>query len=1672
MLVILLCSGASAAWAAPQYQTGDAPTPGCQWVYSTGGQSAFANLLKDHNGTPLSDLYFGDGFGAGSGMARIGYLDFDGDGTQDVFRTALRTDGLLQWQYAPDSRNEWVDLTYAAAPTAFRFGDFNGDGKSDVLAIYTNADGSQSWNYSASGTANFQTLKEISPGEVSRYSAPRVGDFNGDGVADIFVAEPRSDGAWQWKYAPDGYKPFVALTYAFAEPASLQFGDFNSDGFTDVFAALPQADGSQQWVYSPGGAGNFVTLQNVSAAQVAEFARLQLGDFNGDGATDVFVVTPRSDGAWQWNLAAGGSAAISSSGMNYATISPDELRFGKFGAAQGYSNTDVFAILHCDPIITPTPTYTVTPTATPTHTVTPTATPTHTVTPTPTATKTVTPTPTPTVLGPNQPVPLLQPLAMAGGLAATIAVEPTHGYAGQAIRIRGQAPTGAGRIRISNVLNGRTIGGIDVTPAADGQYETQLTIPPGMAPGDNQLCALPVGLANAEITCTSFMVDTPPVANLHGALAQQGVNAQLQLYDANQHLAYTAPIDANGAFNMGDINPGVYRYGIAGQVDSPVNSGIVTIIPGVAVDLSEQLKSAGVILCSDAPSAWVTARYSEPQPAPASMYEQYQLVSSDVRVTIFKNVALEQLANELVFKVQQSQFGLYINHVRTDVIFQASAQTKGAAEKIIYRFYGPTGNLLATKSVGPPFQLTYDVGQLPPSFSDTQNPYMTVTPVVNGEEQRCAPRYDFVVIPNPLEKPGVQGDPYSSIYWDKNSEVYRFQIALPKIDGLLPWQHALPKLPIVGTLNNRLNTAMRAAGYIRLNGETVITNADAIADVYILNNQLISPNSPIARNTQQDKNGIIVKFNILKKQNQSVSIHFTDTDLTFSIPMIEIPIIGIPGIFELGVYGSGSEGIGVSLDGAILPFQPSLAATLTPWRDYERTQGLYVGALSVFKAGADLYTYIKVSAPLTLELTQNKPSVHVDACFKIIFRAHAWARAPLADPSHTFPLVNHTDCPLVLASMANVDNADDAPPPELPSPVVAFAQDGRALSAYVEQVIESPAITVGQVGNSTTITRTSVIARLRPDGSQTWDAAIRLNDPTHAAFDPAVAFVGPSQMPMVVWVEYPYDASAMTDSNDVNGRLVRQEIFYSTWDGNAWRAPVRLTDDLLADGLPVLAGSVDGAILAWTRDLDSNVQTQADQQIAVTQFDPSSAQFGPIQLLHSGDGLNADAAVAYDTSVSPARPYVAWIYDNDANPMTADDRRVNVAYGGQQDWVLLNPQPLPPRVDSPTISVADGRVQLAFLVRQAATDGTVPLVGPNGALWTAQLADNAWSVNPVLGARGETIFAEQPRLATAAGETLLLARRFGLANTTAELGQLSLSRLGGDGGFSAPLYLTDAQHTNWQAALAINPITRESLILNVARTLGGRQAASAAALTTVASTQAILASTVDTLSGDVEPVEAIALSASADPALDPLWVSQSVAPAGQVVTVTTTVRNVGRDVATGVQVALYTGQPGSGQVQQTRSINRDLAMNESVAVTFTLTASGAQQPFYVELSTSGDNGAGQNDRVAALLGSPTAPIIDAVQPSSLTTDALEIDWHSVTGEEPTGYRVLRSSGQDGAFTLIGETTVPNFTDIVVERGTSYCYQVQAYSTDTVSPSSATQCGQLDQRQTYLPLIKR
>jgi len=323
-----------------------APVAGCQWLYSAGGAGQFVDLFNDPDATPLQNLRFGAAFVESIIIARNGLLDFDGDNRQDVFRTVPRQDDYLQWQYSPGGAGAWVNLAYAGIPLDdLRFGDFDGDGKTDVFAAVPQADGSRQWSYSARGVANFTVLKTVSAAAHTLYGLPQPGDFNGDGVTDLFVTEPRLDGAWQWKYAPGGAGDFVNLAYATILPADLRFGDFNADRKTDVFAVAPQPDGSQQWVYSAGGAANFVVLKTVSAVLDTLYGIPQIGDFDGDDSSDLFVVEPRLDGAWQWKYAPGGAGDFVN--LNYATVRPADLRFGQFNGAADGLKTDVFVAPDC-----------------------------------------------------------------------------------------------------------------------------------------------------------------------------------------------------------------------------------------------------------------------------------------------------------------------------------------------------------------------------------------------------------------------------------------------------------------------------------------------------------------------------------------------------------------------------------------------------------------------------------------------------------------------------------------------------------------------------------------------------------------------------------------------------------------------------------------------------------------------------------------------------------------------------------------------------------------------------------------------------------------------------------------------------------------------------------------------------------------------------------------------------------------------------------------------------------------------------------------------------------------------------------------------------------------------------------------------------------------------------
>ena len=148
-----------------------------------------------------------------------------------------------------------------------------------------------------------------------------VGDFDGDGCSDVFLAT----GA-VWVYSPCGTGIWRYLNTSGYRLGQLAFGDFNGDGKTDVFTQR-----GDRWYVSYGGKTAFQLLPAGSNIPMKDY---RFGDFDGDGKTDIFRANGRQfyysdDGASPWKPLASSSKTIG------------ELRFCDFN---GDGRTDVFSL--------------------------------------------------------------------------------------------------------------------------------------------------------------------------------------------------------------------------------------------------------------------------------------------------------------------------------------------------------------------------------------------------------------------------------------------------------------------------------------------------------------------------------------------------------------------------------------------------------------------------------------------------------------------------------------------------------------------------------------------------------------------------------------------------------------------------------------------------------------------------------------------------------------------------------------------------------------------------------------------------------------------------------------------------------------------------------------------------------------------------------------------------------------------------------------------------------------------------------------------------------------------------------------------------------------------------------------------------------------------------------
>ena len=240
--------------------------------------------------------------------------DFNGDGTSD-FLWRNQNGTLVDWTMNGSEITSSQGVTFAGSPAApdsswnvAGIGDFNGDGKYDVL--WRNSNGSLfDWTMNGSQVTAAQqvTLGGSAAMPDSSWSVAGIGDFNGDGKSDVLWRNTNGSLVdWTMNGSQIASVQPVTLGGSAATPDSswsiAGIGDFNGDGKADVL--WRNTNGSLiDWTMNGSQITTVqqVTFQGSPVSLDPSWQIAQIGDFNGNGASDILL--RNTNGAMEeWNM--------------------------------------------------------------------------------------------------------------------------------------------------------------------------------------------------------------------------------------------------------------------------------------------------------------------------------------------------------------------------------------------------------------------------------------------------------------------------------------------------------------------------------------------------------------------------------------------------------------------------------------------------------------------------------------------------------------------------------------------------------------------------------------------------------------------------------------------------------------------------------------------------------------------------------------------------------------------------------------------------------------------------------------------------------------------------------------------------------------------------------------------------------------------------------------------------------------------------------------------------------------------------------------------------------------------------------------------------------------------------------------------------------------------------
>ncbi len=236
--------------------------------------------------------------------------DFDGDGRTDFLNVLHHAGGYRVYMTRPTVNNIAIEVSGIYIPETesddieLLVMDHDGDGKSELMIVPQTPATANTIIYTfenfSSSSIDSRTMH--SSGFPSVWHTYFAGDFNGDGKTDLLNTggSPYSDNNWLISYSTGN--GFISSSFVFSsnpgltddgiDSRSINIGDFNGDGKSDIIHAIPRSTRESGTtsvfnMYMSSGKGFKAYTEHFNGDMSSRDQALVQGDFNGDGKLEL-----------------------------------------------------------------------------------------------------------------------------------------------------------------------------------------------------------------------------------------------------------------------------------------------------------------------------------------------------------------------------------------------------------------------------------------------------------------------------------------------------------------------------------------------------------------------------------------------------------------------------------------------------------------------------------------------------------------------------------------------------------------------------------------------------------------------------------------------------------------------------------------------------------------------------------------------------------------------------------------------------------------------------------------------------------------------------------------------------------------------------------------------------------------------------------------------------------------------------------------------------------------------------------------------------------------------------------------------------------------------------------------------------------------------------------------